>query len=646
MGTFLQFAVLGCGLAAAYIGLSVGMIATYRATGIINFAQGAMAVTGAYVFASVSNDGVLPLPVGSIDLGSPPDPAAAMSVALICAAGVGLASHALAFRWVRYAPTLAQVVVSIGVMLSLQAAITIRFGSDNVAIKEIIPNSRLQWGDLDLPTRELVMVAVMTAISAILWVLQHRTKLGVAARAAAQNEEGVLIRGYSPQLLAGMSLSLGTVISTAGVILAGSITGLNPSNYTLLVVPALAVVLVARMTSIPVAVLASILLGVFQSSVNLLTIKPWWPLWAKSGLDQVVPFMVVAVMLFFLAKRLPARGSLDTTSLPDVHVPRANPRLTVAVITACGVLLWATSGSLRFSLTYSMIIALMALSYVVVTGYLGQISLAQTAFAGAAGFLLSKLTTDVGLPFWFSFPVCSLATALLGIVVAIPAIRIRGAQLAVITIAAALAIERFVFNNYSLTPPEGNPIAEPTLFGLSLAVRTGDELSRLEFSLFVLVVVSTLFCLFRRIAAGDTGRTFLAVRANERAAASAGIDVRGVKLMGFAISAFLAGAAGCLMGYSTGQLSAESFSVFVGLQILAVAYMGGITSMGGAMIAGILGPLGLVYTLLHTRLELGDYYMLASGVALILTAILNPVGIAGQLRMQVGHITRKAGFTT
>ena len=111
--------------------------------------------------------------------------------------------------------------------------------------------------------------------------------------------------------------------------------------------------------------------------------------------------------------------------------------------------------------------------------------------------------------------------------------------------------------------------------------------------------------------------------------------------MGFALSALIAGTAGCLMGYSTGQLSAESFSVFVGLQILAVAYMGGITSMGGAVIAGILGPLGLVYTLLHTRLELGDYYMLVTGIALILTAILNPVGIAGQVRIHLDHITAK-----
>jgi branched-chain amino acid transport system permease protein len=225
--------------------------------------------------------------------------------------------------------------------------------------------------------------------------------------------------------------------------------------------------------------------------------------------------------------------------------------------------------------------------------------------------------------------------------VALPAFRIRGAQLAIVTIAAALAIERFVFNNYTLSPPEGNPIADATLFGLNLGVREGRDLSRIAFSLMVLVIAAVLVWAFLRVASGDTGRAFLAVRANERAAASSGIDVRRTKLIGFAISAFIAGIAGCLIGFSRGQLSAESFSVFAGLQVLAVAYLGGITSVGGAIVAGILGPLGIVYTLLRGVFDLGDYYLLISGLGLIITALLNPVGIAGATREQVAWVRRK-----
>jgi branched-chain amino acid transport system permease protein len=273
---------------------------------------------------------------------------------------------------------------------------------------------------------------------------------------------------------------------------------------------------------------------------------------------------------------------------------------------------------------------MLALSYVIITGYLGQISLAQMAFAGAAGFALSKATTVWHIPFPLNLIVCALVAMALGMIVALPAFRIRGAQLAIVTIAAALAIERFVFNNYSLTPANGNPIGQASLFGLNLSIRDGTDIARLPFSIMVLVIAVLVVWGFIRIASGDTGRTFLAVRANERAAASSGINVQLTKLIGFAVSAFIAGLAGCLIGFSAGQLSAESFTVSVGLQILAVAYLGGITTFGGAAVAGVIAPLGVVFVVLNTIWNLNDYYPLVSGILLILTAILNPVGIAGE----------------
>jgi branched-chain amino acid transport system permease protein len=119
--------------------------------------------------------------------------------------------------------------------------------------------------------------------------------------------------------------------------------------------------------------------------------------------------------------------------------------------------------------------------------------------------------------------------------------------------------------------------------------------------------------------------------------------VRTAKVIGFGLSAFIAGVAGCLIGYSAGQLSAESFTVFVGLQILAVAYLGGITSFGGAVVAGVIGPLGIVYVVVHEVFRLGDYYALISGLLLIATAILNPIGIAGESRRQGEWLRRKFG---
>lgn len=630
MDTYLQFVVLGLGLGAVYIGLANGLLLVYRATGIINFAQGATAMWGAYVFARLVRDGTLVLPIGSVRFPEPPAMWVAVSLGLLSAVAVGLITHYLVFRPVRHAPALAQVVVSVALMLTVQALVVIRFGPNNIPVDELIPAGTVHLFGTRLSSAELIMAALMVLTSVLIWAYFRFTRLGAATRAAAANERGATLLGIAPDRMAAIATVGAAVVGTLGVMLGSGLTGLNPLNYTLLVVPALAVLLVARMESVGVIAVAALVLGAFQSLVNLFTGKEWWPVWAASGLDQVVPFVVVIVILLGFGSRLPARGSLQTIRLPDVDVPvfRAVPALVLVVVT--GVLLAVSSSTYRFGLTYSLILMLLALSYVVITGYLGQISLAQTAFAGAAGFTLSQLTTGWNMPMVLAVPLSALVAAFLGMLVALPAFRIRGAQLAIVTIAAALAIERFVFNNYSLTPASGNPIANPSLFGLNLGIREGGEIARLPFSLLVLAVCAVVVWAFLRIASGDTGRIFLAVRANERAAASVGIDVRRTKLFGFGLSAFIAGLAGCLIGYSAGQLSAESFTVFVGLQVLAVAYLGGITSFTGAAIAGVLGPFGIVYVLVHEVLELGDYYALISGIALILTAVLNPVGIAGE----------------
>jgi branched-chain amino acid transport system permease protein len=641
MTTLIEFAALGLGLGAVYVGLSTGLLLVYRATGIINFAQGAMAMWGAYVFAQLREDGSLVLPVGTLWFPEPPGVALSLLLGLLNALLLGVIAHYLVFRPVRRAPALAQVVVSIGLMVSLQALAVIRFGPNSIKVESFLPTSDVDVAGLALPARELCMAAIMVALAAVVWAYLRFTHNGRATRAAAENERGAVLMGFSADRLALIALVMGTLVSTVAVMLGGSLTGLSPANYTLLVVPALAVVLVARLESIWLAVAGALVLGIFQSELSLLSTRSWWPTWAQSGLDQVLPFLVVMVILFVFGKRLPARGTLQAVRLPDVAVPRIVPWKAGALVLVAVLALVLLSPTYRFGLTTSLIVAMLALSYVIITGYLGQISLAQSAFAGAAGFTLSKLTTAWNVPFPLAILGCSLVAAQLGILVALPAFRIRGVQLAIVTIAAALAIERFVFDNYSLTPASGNPIGRPTLFGLDLAVRQGRDLARLPFSLMVLAVLVLVVLLFVRIARGDTGRAFLAVRANERAAASAGIDVRRTKLIGFGLSAFIAGIAGCLIGYSQGQLSAQSFSVVVGLTILAVAYLGGITSFGGAIVAGLLGPLGLVYTALHQWFDLGDAYALITGIGLILTAILNPSGIAGETRHQVEWVTRK-----
>ena len=126
-------------------------------------------------------------------------------------------------------------------------------------------------------------------------------------------------------------------------------------------------------------------------------------------------------------------------------------------------------------------------------------------------------------------------------------------------------------------------------------------------------------------APAGAGRRLLAVRANERAAAAVGVDVTATRLRAFALSAFLAGVAGALLGYQQGQLSFGSFGVFVSLAYLAVAYLGGVAGIGGALVGGLLVPNGLAFTLL----DLGRYQLLASGLGLMAVTVLAPGGLTG-----------------
>jgi branched-chain amino acid transport system permease protein len=647
VNTYLQFIVLGFVGGSVYAVLGMSVVSVYTSTGIINFAQGTLAMWPAYVYAQLRSSGELVLPIGDIQLGSSVAVGPALAIALVCGVLLVLIAHVLVFRPLRKAPTLAQVVASVGLMLTLESLVVLRFGSLTVNMNPILPAGSVRLFGADLSDTGLILGGITVLAGALLWAYFRFTTYGIAARGAAQDERAARLLGFSPDRLAAVVWAITGIVCGVVVTLASPPIGLNPTTYTFFIVPALAVALVGRLSSIWITCAAGLVLGSFQSVISLVSTKTWWPSWALVGLQDAVPFVIVIVVMYLLGGRIPARGSLGGPGLPAVVIPRIRA-LPLGGLTALAVvLIFATTGNWRFGVIMSMVLYLLSLSLVVLTGYLGQISLAQMAFAGAAGFALSKFTYAYGwtIPFPLSIIAAALVATLFGVVLGIPALRIRGAQLAVVTLAAAVAIVSFVFNNPSLTLLGGNFIGSPTLFGLNLSVRDASNPVRVQFGLMVLAVVLIVTLLLVRILRGSTGRAMLAVRSNERAAASAGINVAKVKLVGFALSAFIAGVGGTLIGYGQGQLSSDSFAALTGISLLAVTYLGGVTTFGGAMIGGALGPLGVGYVFLEQTLHAGNYYDLISGLALIVTAIQNPLGIAGALTIQTQKLRNRVRRT-
>ncbi len=636
MTDHLLFLIVGLGAGAAYAALAMALVTTYRGTGVINIAQGAMAMWAAFVYDELRRQGDLVLPVGRVDLGGGLQVWPALLTGVAVAAALGLVLHVAVFRPLRSAPPLAKVVASVGVAIVLQALVVLRFGTGRRAVPPALPDDPVHLGSLTFSEDRIWFAVLVAVIAVLLWAYGRYTRTGLATRAAAESERGAILLGWSPDRLAAATWVLAAVVGGSVAMVVAPSVGLDPVSWTLMVVPGLACALVGRLTSVGVACAAGLALGAVESEITFLSSKDWWPDWATVGVAETVPLLVIVVTLFVLGRRLPGRGSATVDPLPSVPTPRVRPPVVAGLVAGGFAALLLTDGSYRFGVITSMIVALMALSLVVLTGFVGQISLAQAAFAGSAGFVLSKIGT--GLPFPLSLLAAALAATALGLLVAVPALRVRGVQLAVVTLAAGVAIEQLVFQNPRLTAASGNLIPDARIFGVDLAVRRGAELARWQFGALVLVVLTLAALAVANLGRSGTGRALLAVRSNERAAASVGVDVAAAKLLAFGVSAFLAGLGGALIGYSRGQLSADSFGVSVSLTLLAFAYLGGITSVGGALVAGMLAPLGIGYVVLDRTTDIGEHYLLVSGILLVATAVLNPGGIAGSVRSRVtGH---------
>ena len=340
--------------------------------------------------------------------------------------------------------------------------------------------------------------------------------------------------------------------------------------------------------------------------------------------------------------KLPERGMLAEARLPAA--PRATRVLTPALLLGllAVIALLTFPFDFRQALINSLIGMVVCLSFVVTTGFVGQISIVQVALAGASGFAVSKLSAHAGIGFPLGPILGAFTATAVGLVVAVSALRVRGVSLAIVTLAGAVAMEQFLFANPTIGGGEsGAPVGSPHLLGLDLGPAASFPINASTppspvFGLVCVAVVMVFGMIVANIRRSDLGQRMLAVRSNERAAAAAGIDVRGVKLVGFGIASFIAGIAGALYAYNFSSVTAGRFGIVTALGFVAFAYLGGITTVSGAVVGGLLVTEGLVIHAVNSWFGVPvSYQLLVAGLALILTIMFNPVGIAGAMAQVV-----------
>src|SRR5918996_1264914 len=479
MQDILLFVLLGLGPGALIAGIALAVVLTYRGSGIINLATGGIAMLAGYAYWSLKTG----------EYGTEFGTASALLLTLVITLLVGVAIELIAFRPLRNAAPLAKLVSSLGVVI---------------------------------------------AVAIGLAVLYRFSRFGLATRAASENELSALLSGLSANELSMVNTLLASVVAGAVGVLAASITQLDAVSLPLQVVPALAAALLARLTSFSIACAAGLGIGIINSLIDYVSTKSWFPTdqgVPLPGVKELIAFLIIITAMFLRGAALPSRGELIEQRLPEVPRPQRllAPAVTLAIVGA--VALVVLPFDFRQALINSMIGTIMALSLVVITGFVGQISVVQLSLAGVAGFTVSHLAVDAGIGFPLAPLAGAAAAVLLGELTAVSALRVRGVALAVVTLGAAVAISQFGFLNQTWGGgAAGSPVPEPHLLGLDIGPRAGfrgldGDLPSPVYGWVVLAVTVGTCLLVASVRRGNLGQRMLAVRSNERSAAAAAIDV-------------------------------------------------------------------------------------------------------------------------
>jgi branched-chain amino acid transport system permease protein len=624
----LLFILLGLGSGALISGIALAVVLTFRGSGIINLSTGAIAMLGGYAFWALNSGKLAALPTF-----------AAVLVALLFVLVVGALTEFAVYRPLRNSAPLAKLVSSLGVLLIAQSAMLLAFGVTPQPAASILPQNTVHLLGAVVPVNRFILTGIVIVAAAALSAAYKWTRFGLATRAAAENEAAAMLSGLSPNVISLVNTLLAALVAGGLGILAASITSLDPSTLPLQIIPALAAALIASFTSFGIACAAGFGIGIMYSLVQYASAQSWFPQSggvSLPGVTDLLAFLIIVIVLFWRGSRIPGRGELVERRLPDAPRPQNLIRTGLICLVIGAVLLIIFPFDFREALVNTLIGALMALSLVVVTGFVGQISVIQLALAGAAGFTISHMAVNFGI----TFPVAALAgvvvAVLIGLITAVSAVRVRGVSLSVVTLAGAVAIQNFGFVNSTWGGGlAGSPVSEPKWFGLDLGpngpFRGIDSNKPSPVFGWVCLICVVLLCVgVGYVRRGKLGQRMLAVRSNERAAAAAAINPRTVKMYAFGIAAAIAGIGGVLYAYNFGSVSADRFDAVTALSLIAFAYAGGITLISGAVFAGLLSAQALIPYALNKWFGLnGNWFLLVGGILLIFTLLQNPEGVAG-----------------
>jgi ABC-type branched-subunit amino acid transport system ATPase component/ABC-type branched-subunit amino acid transport system permease subunit len=602
MNEFLQFAVLGLGVAAVYTLLAQGVVLIYQGSGVVNFAQGALALAGAIVFTELRAHGT-----GVV---------LSLLAAIAVGALLGLVVQNAIMRPLRNAASIVRIIATLGVLIVVQAAAALHYGATITSVTQFLPQHATKVLGIHAQSDRLILFGIAVAVTVALSLLHRFTLFGVAMRAAAENELAAGTLGWSTNRLASANWALGGALAGAAGALIVPLTGLAVASIVFLVVPALAAALLGRFDSFFGTLLGATVIGVGQSLIQRY--------WQQPGATDALPFVVIILVLVVTGQSLPVRGHVNER-LPSLGrgVLRPAPILVAGLI---GIVLMAFvfSTSWQDAFSVSLSVGIVLLSIVVLTGYAGQISLAQFAMAGLGAFVAGRLVATQDWPFWIAALAGIVAAVPIGIAFALPAIRTRGVNLAVVTLGLGVAVSALLFSNSDYTGGiQGTQVGATKLLGLEI-----DSINHPDrWGVFVLVLFILAALAVANLRRSTVGRRLIAIRENERAAASLGVSVVQAKLYAFAVASALAALGGVVIGFRQTAIVFSSFDPVQSINAVSLGVIGGLGYVVGPLAGSTLAS-GGIGTLLEPLLGgIDRYLVLISGAFVVIILILNPDGM-------------------
>jgi ABC-type branched-subunit amino acid transport system ATPase component/branched-subunit amino acid ABC-type transport system permease component len=618
MTAFLQFAILGLGAGAAYALFAQGAVLIYRGSGLVNFAHGALGMLSAYVcFVTLHEERGWPI-------------GAAFAVGVLASVVVALAYQYLVLRRLRNAAAIVRLISTLALLAVVQAGVELKYGGANRGVDDFLPNESFNWGGVRVGEDRIYVTVIAVVLTVALWAFARHTRVGLAISASAQNERAVQTLGWSPDRLSALTWAMGAALAGVAGILVAPFTGLSTTTFTLVVtVAALAAALLGGFQSFPLTLLGGIIVGVGENLATnyKLDVQDFLHTGEITGLNRAVPFLLILLVLVVRGKSLPLRSHISDR-LPRLGTGRINVRGVLAAAAVLLVLLFTIFDEKWASATYvSLTAGVMVLSVVVLTGYAGQLSLAQWALGGVGTLIAGRLVQAQGWPMELAFLTAIVLTIPAGLLFALPALRTRGVNLAVVTLGLGFTVYEAVLSNAKyLGPPidAGTRVGPAKLFGIE--VDSSFHPHRWAVVCLVsLVLVALLVANLRR---SRTGRRLIAVRTNERAAASLGISVFGVKLYAFGVAAAIAALAGILLGFQQTIIQYGKFNVFESINSVGHAVIGGLGYVVGAAFGAPNAVGGFGTRIMEDLLSIDKWDKLLGGAVLVLIIVAHQDGVA------------------